>query len=207
MTSAGCEQSYWQDGWLDFAKKTPSPNFNARPQGVEPELVVLHSISLPPGVYGNGYIEALFLNELVWSEHPYFMAICGLQVSSHFVIDRHGGLTQYVSCADRAWHAGRSAWQGREECNDWSIGIELEGLEGELFEEKQYRTLVHLLNNICSMYPIRWVAGHEHIAPQRKYDPGAGFDWGRMVGQVRGLDQNAFPPLINAGSHNSTSAD
>ena len=117
-------------------------------------------------------------------------------MSSHFVIDRKGRLAQYVSCNDRAWHAGRSSWQGRDECNDWSIGIELEGLEGEMFEEAQYETLVSLMNDLCEVYPIRWVAGHEHVAPQRKRDPGAGFDWTRVMGQMEALQvlgKEAFP--------------
>ncbi|MGL4666938.1 MAG: 1,6-anhydro-N-acetylmuramyl-L-alanine amidase AmpD, partial [Saezia sp.] len=180
MADAKKTEQVWHGGWYAPARQTPSSNYDARPCQVQPELIVLHSISLPPGEYGNGCIEKLFLNQLEWSAHPYFEKIRGLKVSSHFVIDREGWLTQYVSCDDRAWHAGRSSWQGRDECNDWSIGVELEGLEGEFFEDAQYETLVKLINDICKAYPIRWVAGHEHVAPLRKIDPGAGFDWGRV---------------------------
>lgn len=183
----------WQDGWYRYAKHIRSPNFGLRPDGVLPELVVLHSISLPPGVFGNGAIEALFLNQLDWSAHPYYEKIRETTVSSHFVIDRHGVLTQYVSCNQRAWHAGRSCWQGRPECNDWSIGVELEGLEGLPFEDFQYETLSALVGALCECYPITWVAGHEHIAPERKQDPGPGFDWSRLKAMT-GLPPQAFPP-------------
>lgn len=185
----------WQDGWYRYAKHIRSPNFGLRPDGVLPELVVLHSISLPPGVFGNGAIEALFLNQLDWSAHPYYEKIHGATVSSHFVIDRHGVLTQYVSCNQRAWHAGRSCWQGRPECNDWSIGVELEGLEGLQFEDFQYETLSALIGALCECYPIAWVAGHEHIAPERKQDPGPGFDWTRLKAMT-GLSSQAFPPKV-----------
>ncbi|MBL0730148.1 1,6-anhydro-N-acetylmuramyl-L-alanine amidase AmpD [Piscinibacter sp. HJYY11] len=164
-------------GWLDEARACPSPNFGPRPSGVDIDLALIHSISLPPGVYGGDEIERLFTNRLDWDTHPYFQQIRGLEVSSHFVLRRDGELMQFVSCEDRAWHAGRSVWQGRENCNDYSIGIELEGLEGETFEHAQYETLAMLLQRLARDYPLRWVAGHEHVAPGRKQDPGPGFDW------------------------------
>jgi N-acetyl-anhydromuramoyl-L-alanine amidase len=148
-------------------------------------LVVLHSISLPPGVYGGDAVERLFTGHLDCDEHPYFNALRGLQVSAHFVIRRDGVLQQFVSCDQRAWHAGRSVWRGRENCNDWSIGIELEGLEGQGFETPQYRRLATLLRALARRYPLHDVVGHEHVAPGRKGDPGAGFDWPRLQHLLR----------------------
>jgi AmpD protein len=167
----------WRQGWWRGARAVPSPNCNARPPGTVVDLAVLHSISLPPGVYGGDEIERLFTNRLDWDAHPYFQQIRGLQVSSHFVIRRHGETVQYVSCDDRAWHAGRSTWRGRDNCNDYSVGIELEGLEGETFEPPQYAALAVLLRALAAQGPLRHVAGHEHVAPGRKIDPGPGFDW------------------------------
>jgi AmpD protein len=143
-------------------------------------LVVIHSISLPPGVYGGPEIEDLFANRLDFDAHPYFQQIRGLKVSAHFLIRRGGELLQFVSCDQRAWHAGVSNYRGREQCNDDSIGIELEGLEGLTFEAAQYETLAALCAAIGQHYPIEHVAGHEHIAPGRKQDPGAGFDWSEL---------------------------
>ncbi len=140
-------------------------------------LLVLHSISLPPGEYGGPAIEQLFTDRLDWDAHPYFRTIRGMQVSAHFVVRRDGSLLQFVSCDRRAWHAGRSSWKGRDNCNDYSIGVELEGLEGEAFESAQYDTLLALAPGLARRYPIEAVAGHEHVAPGRKGDPGAGFDW------------------------------
>ena len=154
-----------------------SPNFGPRPAGIDISLVLIHSISLPPGIYGGDAIERLFTNRLDWAADPYFEQIRDLRVSSHFVIHRQGELRQFVSCDERAWHAGCSVWQGREDCNDWSIGIELEGLEGDRFEAAQYLTLAALLRRLKRRYPIRLVLGHEHVAPGRKQDPGPGFDW------------------------------
>lgn len=172
-------------GWLDEARACPSPNFGLRPAGTEIDLALIHSISLPPGVYGGDEIERLFTNRLDWDAHPYYQQIRGLEVSSHFVLRRDGELVQFVSCEDRAWHAGRSAWKGRENCNDYSIGIELEGLEGERFEPAQYEALALLLQRLACDYPLRWVAGHEHVAPGRKQDPGPGFDWARLISLLR----------------------
>lgn len=174
----------WQAGWWQPATRCPSPNAGPRPAGVAIELVVLHSISLPPGEYGGDAIERLFTNRLDWDAHPYYQQIRGLQVSAHFLVRRDGQVLQFVSCDDRAWHAGVSHWRGRDNCNDWSIGIELEGLEGETFEPAQYAALATLLAAIAQAYPVRDVAGHEHVAPQRKRDPGPGFDWQALQAQA-----------------------
>ncbi len=148
-------------------------------------LVVVHSISLPPGEYGGDAIERLFTNTLDWDAHPYFQSIRGLKVSAHFVIRRSGKLLQFVSCGRRAWHAGSSQWRGRDNCNDYSIGIELEGLEGRRFESAQYTQLAALLRSLARRYAIDAVVGHEHVAPGRKHDPGRAFDWARLARALR----------------------
>jgi AmpD protein len=170
----------WRGGWLRRARRIDSPNFGARPEGTTVDLAVLHSISLPPGSFGGDAIERLFTNRLDWSAHPYYEKIRGMTVSTHFLVRRDGALQQFVSCDDRAWHAGASTWRGRADCNDFSIGIELEGLEGDAFDDRQYPVLGALLESIAARYPIGAVAGHEHIAPGRKIDPGPGFDWARL---------------------------
>ncbi|MDM0000225.1 1,6-anhydro-N-acetylmuramyl-L-alanine amidase AmpD [Variovorax sp. J22P240] len=185
----------WQSGWYRFARQLRSPNFGPRPDGAQIDLVVLHSISLPPGRYGGDEVQQLFTNRLDWDAHPYFAAIRGLEVSAHFYIRRNGELWQFVSCDDRAWHAGASSWRGRANCNDDSIGIELEGLEGEPFEGAQYETLASLCPAIAQHYAIEFIAGHEHIAPGRKEDPGAGFDW-RLLRAELGWDPAMFPPGV-----------
>lgn len=167
----------WRRGWWSPARRRSSPNFGPRPAGQRVDLVVLHSISLPPGVYGGKAIEQLFTNRLDSNAHPYFAQLAGLAVSAHFLVRRDGQLLQFVSCDQRAWHAGQSTWRGRDNCNDFSIGIELEGLEGDAFEAVQYRALVGLLQAISRRYPVRGLAGHEQVAPGRKHDPGPGFDW------------------------------
>jgi len=167
----------WRGGWLRRARAVASPNFGPRPAATAIDLVVVHSISLPPGEYGGDAVERLFSNSLDWSAHPYFETIRGLAVSAHFFVRRDGELIQFVSCDERAWHAGSSCWQGRADCNDFSIGIELEGLEGEAFEEVQYTIVARALRSLAARYPIAAVVGHEHVAPGRKNDPGAGFDW------------------------------
>ncbi|PPE67930.1 1,6-anhydro-N-acetylmuramyl-L-alanine amidase AmpD [Caldimonas caldifontis] len=167
----------WHEGWYRLARAVPSPNHGLRPPGQVIDLVILHSISLPPGRYGGDEIERFFTNTLDWAAHPYFETLRGLEVSAHFVVQRDGGLLQFVSCERRAWHAGRSSFQGRDNCNDFSIGIELEGLEGEAFAPIQYRTLVTLLRDLRAIYPVAHVTGHEHVAPGRKSDPGPAFDW------------------------------
>jgi N-acetyl-anhydromuramoyl-L-alanine amidase len=186
--------SLWQTGWLRSAQRLASPNFGPRPMGAVVSLVVVHSISLPPGQYGGAQVQALFTNQLDWDAHPYFQTIRGLQVSAHFFIARDGGLWQFVSGDDRAWHAGASAFQGRENCNDFSIGVELEGLEGEVFEAAQYTALSQLCIHLRQNYPITSVVGHEHIAPGRKLDPGPGFDWPGLAKSVAWNPQ-CFPFL------------
>jgi N-acetyl-anhydromuramoyl-L-alanine amidase len=190
--SSGQRRDDWRNGWLLWARAVPSPNFGPRPDGCHIDLIVLHSISLPPGQYGGPEIEQLFCNRLDWDAHPYFQAMRGLEVSSHFLIRRDGELLQFVSCDDRAWHAGRSHWRGRDNCNDDSIGIELEGLEGQIFEPAQYRALTELCQSLAQHYPIAHLVGHEHVAPGRKHDPGPGFDWVRLERQL-GWPQACFP--------------
>jgi AmpD protein len=152
----------------------------------------VHSISLPPGVFGGDQVQLLFTNQLDWEQHPYFKSIEGLQVSAHFYVQRSGTLWQFVSCDDRAWHAGVSHYRGRDNCNDDSIGIELEGLEGGIFEPAQYQALKSLCSAIAQQYPIAHIAGHEHIAPGRKADPGCGFNW-RLLQQFPALSKQRFP--------------
>ena len=180
MTARARASAPWRDGWFDAARHCASPNFGPRPEGVAIELVLIHSISLPPGEYGGDAVERLFTNRLDWNAHPYYRQICGLEVSAHFLIRREGELLQFVSCDARAWHAGASVWRGRSECNDFSIGIELEGLEGDVFEAPQYIALAGLIGALRRHYPIAAVTGHEQVAPGRKSDPGAGFDWARL---------------------------
>jgi AmpD protein len=182
----------WRAGWYRFAHRVDSPNFGPRPAGAEIDLVVVHSISLPPGVYGGDEVRALFTNTLDWDAHPYFQQIRGMQVSAHFFIRRDGALLQFVSCDARAWHAGKSSYRGRANCNDDSVGIELEGLEGERFEPAQYEALAVVCAAIAHHYPIRHVAGHEHIAPGRKNDPGPGFEWPALRREL-GWPAEMFP--------------
>ncbi len=174
---AGRAAPLWDKGWYRHARPAPSPNFGPRPGTTPTDLLVIHSISLPPGEFGNGNVQRLFNNQLDWDSHPYFQGIRGLQVSSHFFISRSGELWQFVSCDARAWHAGQSSYRGRENCNDDSIGLELEGLEGQTFEAAQYETLAGICAALMAHYPIKHIAGHEHIAAGRKLDPGPGFDW------------------------------
>lgn len=182
----------WNGGWYGGAQREPSPNFGERPPGAAVDLLVLHSISLPPGVFGTGRVRDLFLNQLDIGAHPYFTQLKGVQVSAHFFIERSGRLWQFVDCDSRAWHAGVSSYRGRENCNDDSIGVELEGLEGGHFEAEQYQCLLSLTQAICARYAVRYVAGHEHIAPDRKADPGPGFDW-IMLQQSPVFDGMQFP--------------
>lgn len=185
-------EALFADGWYARAAHLPSPNCNDRPAGLPVSLALIHSISLPPGEYGGDGIAQLFTNQLDWDAHPYYQGLRGLQVSSHFLIRRDGELLQFVSCEQRAWHAGQSMFQDRGNCNDFSIGIELEGLEGLGFEALQYRSLVHLLRDLAGSYPITHVVGHEHVAPGRKGDPGVGFDWAQLA-QSLGWPPRCFP--------------
>ena len=184
----------WEAGRYRFARWLASPNVGARPADAVIDLVVVHSISLPPGQWGGNGVQELFTNTLDWNAHPYYKSIEGMQVSAHFYIRRGGELWQFVSCDDRAWHAGTSAYRGRGNCNDDSIGIELEGLEGGDFEPAQYEALTALCAAIAQHYPIAHIAGHEHIAPGRKQDPGAGFDWSRAKSGL-GWPDEWFPPV------------
>lgn len=172
------------DGWHRAARRVPSPNAGPRPAGLAVDLVVVHSISLPPGEYGGPYIEQLFTNTLDWTAHPYFEQIRGAEVSAHFLVRRDGELVQFVSCDARAWHAGVSSFEGRPACNDYSVGIELEGLEDHPFDPPQYDVLARLIGELRTRYPIRAVAGHEHVAPGRKKDPGRAFDWARLAARL-----------------------
>ena len=185
----------WCQGWYGPAHAQASPNFGPRPAGALIDLVVVHSISLPPGEFGNGNVQRLFANQLDWDAHPYFQGIRDLQVSAHFLISRSGALWQFVSCDERAWHAGQSSYRGRSNCNDDAIGIELEGIEGGSFEAPQYKTLAALCADLLAAYPIAHIAGHEHIAPGRKRDPGAGFDWPRLQAALA-LPKRYFPAQV-----------
>ena len=188
--------SAWHKGWYEAARHVPSPNHGQRPEGTLIDLAVVHSISLPPGEYGGPGIEQLFTNQLDWQAHPYFQQIQGLEVSAHFLIRRDGELVQFVSVDDRAWHAGRSSWRGRDNCNDYAVGIELEGLEHHPFEPAQYDTLAALLKAMADHYPqLQHVAGHEHVAPGRKEDPGRAFDWIGLRQRLAWPD-TAFPDGI-----------
>jgi AmpD protein len=189
---AMAQKSRWTAGWLSGVRHCLSPNFGPRPQGTPIDLVLVHSISLPPGEYGGDAIERLFTNQLDWDLHPYYQQIRGLEVSTHFLVRRDGEVVQFVSCDERAWHAGPSSWQGRPNCNDFSVGIELEGLEGELFDAPQYQALADLVKLLGLRYPIVSVAGHEHVAPGRKKDPGAGFEWA-LFRSLLGKDAPYFP--------------
>ncbi len=173
-------------GWVASALRVPSPNRDARPPGTEVTLAVVHGISLPPGEFGGNGIVELFTNRLDATAHPYFATIAALRVSAHFLIRRRGGLLQFVSCADRAWHAGQSSWHGRDRCNDFSIGIELEGADDVRYTGAQYVRLARLLRGLRRHYPIVDVAGHSDIAPGRKTDPGPGFDWSRLARLLAG---------------------
>ena len=160
-----------------------SPNMDDRPEGAEINLLVIHSISLPPGEYGGNSIEQLFTNSLQPNAHPYFQEIHHLEVSAHVLIKRDGSVIQFVPFDKRAWHAGESCYQGNECCNDFSIGIELEGTDTDPFENRQYETLVELVKALCEYYPsitTQRIAGHSEIAPGRKFDPGSGFDWNKL---------------------------
>lgn len=187
--------SEWSGGWYTPAFAIPSANHGARPTHACIDLLVLHSISLPPGRFGGAHVHALFTNVLDWDAHPYFQQIRGLRVSAHFYLQRNGTLWQFVDCDDRAWHAGISAYRGREQCNDDSVGVELEGLEGGCFTDAQYQRLRILLAALRQRYSISHIAGHEHIAPGRKKDPGPGFDWQRLQ-RDSGLGSEYFPAAV-----------
>ena len=174
-------------GRLDVARQVASPNCDDRPPGCVPELLVVHGISLPPGDFGGGWIDALFTNRLDAAAHPYFREIDGLTVSAHAMIRRDGEFVQYVPFHRRAWHAGRSTYEGRERCNDFSIGIELEGTDELPYDDRQYRQLARLFHALRAAYPrldASRIVGHSDIAPGRKTDPGPAFDWARLAGEI-----------------------
>lgn len=180
----------WQYGRWQGAAQLVSPNCSSRPEGTRVSLVVLHNISLPPFRYGSGAVADLFANRLDPRAHPFFEQIQHLRVSSHFFITRQGETVQFVSCDDIAYHAGVSSFRGRERCNEFSVGIELEGCDFEPFEPAQYDALTELLHALCSRYPIEAVTGHQDIAPDRKTDPGHFFDWQRLAAQGFPVDRN-----------------
>jgi N-acetyl-anhydromuramoyl-L-alanine amidase len=191
---AGAPASVDADGWLSTATRLPSPNFEARPGAIEPTLIVVHNISLPPDDFGGDAIRDFFQNRLDHDAHPYFEQLRGVRVSAHFVVRRDGAIEQYVSCNERAWHAGVSSFRGRERCNDFSIGIELEGSDRFPFERAQYDALHVLVDALTTRYPIDALAGHSDIAPGRKTDPGPHFDWRRLQ-RASGLAPCFFPYL------------
>ena len=170
----------WQNGWWQAAEHQTSPNYSAREVGQRVSLVVLHNISLPPFEYGNGAVEQLFTNNIDASKHPFFSILVDLRVSSHFFITRLGQTIQFVSCDDIAYHAGASSFLGREQCNAFSIGVELEGCDFEAFTNEQYKALCDLLAALQLNYPIEAITGHQDIAPGRKSDPGHFFDWAKL---------------------------
>lgn len=174
------------EGWSSDAQKIASPNCDPRPDGGSISLLVVHNISLPPHQFGGAWVEDFFLNRLDPSAHPFFATIAGVRVSSHFYIRRDGTLIQFVACGTRAWHAGVSRWRGRERCNDFSIGIELEGSDLIPFRDAQYDALAQLTTGLLARYPIEDVVGHCDIAPGRKSDPGAFFDWSRFRSAIAG---------------------
>ena len=175
-------------GLLSGARVVDSPNRDDRPGRLEPELIVVHGISLPPGEFGGPWIERLFMNTLPPQEHPYFETIQHLRVSSHVLVSRDGTLTQYVPFGQRAWHAGSSHWRGRGSCNDFSIGIELEGADEVPYDDRQYEALADLVVALQRAYPTLsegWIAGHSDVSPGRKTDPGPAFDWRRLEASIR----------------------
>ncbi|MCB1689847.1 MAG: 1,6-anhydro-N-acetylmuramyl-L-alanine amidase AmpD [Halioglobus sp.] len=178
-----------EHGWLRGARKVPSPNYGPRPEACTVELLVVHNISLPPRCYGGDCIERFFSNCLDWDEHPYFEEIRGVEVSAHLLIRRCGERVQFVSFADRAWHAGESSFEGRSNCNDFSIGIELEGADDDPYTDAQYAALSGVARLLIAHYPglsAQRIVGHSDIAPGRKTDPGPAFDWPRFRDTLRG---------------------
>jgi len=196
-------------GWARGAVRVPSPNHDARPPGVVPTLVVVHGISLPPGEFGGDGIVKLFTNALDPAAHPYYAAIAHLRVSAHFLVRRDGALVQFVSCDERAWHAGVSAWRGRERCNDFSLGIELEGADDVPYTARQYARLAALLRALARRYPLDAAVGHSDVAPGRKTDPGPAFDWTRLarLTGARRLPPHAVAPAEPGTAPGGTARD
>ncbi len=182
-------------GWLEPGRNVtlaPSPNHDRRPAGAQVSLLVVHNISLPPGQFGGPYVQALFQNTIDLNDHPWFVNLTGLRVSAHFFVRRDGSIVQFVSTERRAWHAGVSSYKGRERCNDFSIGIEVEGTDVMPYLDDQYATLAALWPVLKARYPLAAVRGHEHIAPGRKTDPGGAFDWVKY-GQTSGVARRLLP--------------
>lgn len=192
-----------KDGLLSTANWLASPNYNVRPKGLSIDAIVVHNISLPPNEFGacdasgTHYVKALFTNQLNWDDHPYFQAIKGAEVSAHLFIERDGAITQFINFNERAWHAGRSSYLGRPECNDYSIGIELEGSDFVSFTSAQYDQLAEVIAAIYKAYPKtrRHLTGHSDIAPGRKTDPGDFFEWARLRQLVADATENDAPSL------------
>lgn len=189
-----------QDGWIVGVKQVPSPHFNSRPAGEEPSLLVVHNISLPPGEFGGPYIDALFTGQLDASAHPFFAGIAQLRVSAHCLIRRDGEIVQYVPFHLRAWHAGISRWQGRENCNDFSVGVELEGTDILSYTDAQYQALQQITALLMQHYPltVERITGHSDIAPERKTDPGPAFDWEKFRHGLSHQSRNAISKERNA---------
>jgi len=173
-----------ESGWIAGIRRIPSPNCDERPEGSMVELLVIHNISLPPGEFGGPGIVELFTNRLDPGAHPYYRELAGRKVSAHFLIRRDGELIQFVPCEKRAWHAGESNWRGRSRCNDFSLGIELEGTDDVPFEDAQYERLAGLARVLATDYPGIHSVGHSDIAPGRKTDPGPCFDWARYRSMI-----------------------
>lgn len=188
-----------ENGWLTTARKQPSPNFDARTPTADISLLVIHNISLPPADYSGNAVERFFLNQIDPTEHPYFEQIAGVEVSAHLFIRRNGEVIQFVSFLDRAWHAGKSCFDGQTACNDFSIGIELEGTDTEPYSVEQYQQLQEVTEALHDHFPLieaARITGHEHIAPGRKTDPGPCFDWPRYLGGLSFNQQGLETPPV-----------
>ena len=186
-----------KSGLMRGARQVASPNHDSRPAGIEADLIVVHGISLPPGEFGGPWIDRLFTNTLPADAHPYFAEVGALRVSSHLVVMRDGAVTQYVSLTERAWHAGKSAYQGREACNDFSVGVELEGTDTLPYEAAQYAALAEVVAALCDAYPRltpQRLVGHSDVAPGRKTDPGPAFDWPRARRLIAAAGRRHTPP-------------
>ncbi|WP_426114997.1 1,6-anhydro-N-acetylmuramyl-L-alanine amidase AmpD [Massilia sp. PWRC2] len=191
------------DGWWPPARRYDSPNYNARPAGTAIDLIVLHNISLPPGQFGGHHIADLFSNRLDFYVNAATADLRGLQVSSHFLVRRDGAVVQFVACGARAWHAGLSSFDGRDNCNDYSVGIELEGSDVVAFSPAQYDSLARLLAALLARYPIGAILGHQHVAPGRKTDPGPYFEWSKL----QALLQSSTAMLVDANRPRGVAAE
>lgn len=169
------------NGWVSGMRRLVSPNCDSRPPGTTIDLLVIHNVSLPPGEFGGQAVAQLFTNTLDTDAHPYYAQLKGVRVSAHFLIQRTGEIVQFVSCSKRAWHAGASVWHGRAACNDFSMGVELEGTDFLPFSDQQYAALIRLTRVLKRTYPVRDIVGHSDVAPGRKTDPGPEFDWPRYL--------------------------